>query len=380
MSTELERERDELRNVTADFLAKAQDLGAVRRSLDEGYDRDVWRRMAQELGLTAVGLPESVGGTGESLADLAVITEELGRHLDPGPFLPSIVLGARVLAALDVDEAWIGDILAGKRTVSVVAPEIASLGASNQLAARREGEVIVVEGIAENVVHGDTVDDYLLVVTMPEGLTFARLDVKAPGLHIETVASVDGTRPLADLTFTAVPVEILGEPGTAASVLGSVLVEARIAMAAELVGAAQGALDLTVAYAKERHQFGRAIGSFQSIKHLLVDVMMDIEASRTAVRHAARAVDANDPESCSLSYLCQAVASDAAMKAGKAAVQVHGAIGFTWEHDAHLFLKRAMSGAQLLGSARENRAALAALLLDNDKTGSASATATPGEK
>lgn len=364
MNVDVEREREELREITRGFLSTAQDLAAVRQSLDEGYDRKVWQRMAGELGLTAVGLPESLGGTGESLADLVTITEELGRHLDPGPFIPSVVLGARILAATEADNEWLESVINGEKTVSVDIPSLTSSPSSESIEASVHGDKVSLAGVTRNVLHGDSVDDVLLVVKLSEGRTLVRVNTASEGVSVERLPEVDNTRPLSDILFNGAAGEVLGASGAADSLLETVLISARIALAAELVGVAQGALDLTVSYAKERRQFGRPIGSFQSLKHLLVDVMMDIEASRTAVRHAASAVDAHDPEALSLSHLCQAVASDAAIAAGKAAVQVHGAIGFTWEHDAHLFLKRAMSGARLFGTARDNRSKLAELLLD----------------
>ena len=381
MTARLDRERAELRDVVASFLGRTQDMTAVRHALEQGYDRSVWARMAGELGLTAVGLPEEVGGTGESVSDLIVVTEELGRQLDPGPFVPSVVLGARVLLAAGADSEWTERVIDGSSTISVALPgHHGPHGRKHDpVSVRVDGDCVLVDGTVRDVLHGDSVDDLVVVADTDGGPTLLRIATDAPGVTVTAIASVDLTRPLADVVFDGAPAELLGRPGAAEHVMMPVVRSARIAVAAELVGVAQGALDLTVAHALHRQQFGRAIGSFQAIKHALVDVMMDVEACRTAVRRAAEAVDAYDPEAEQLSLLCQAVSSDAAMQAGKAAIQVHGAIGFTWEHDAHLYLKRAMSGAQLFGSARENRRRLAGLLLDQ-KTTRVADPATPGRK
>lgn len=361
-----ERERDELRSMVATFLDRAQDLTAVRQALETGHDRGTWQRMVTELGLPAIGLPEAVGGTGASLSDLVVVTEELGRHLDPGPFFSHAVLGLRMLVAAGADAATVAGLVEGEATIAVALPD--AEGDAPGATGTVSGQRVTVTGHLRDVIHGADADELLAVARTSAGTSVVRLPLGAPGVTVTPLSAVDQTRPLADVELVGVEADLVGQPGAAAGTVGQVLRDARIALAAEQVGVAAGALDLTVAYAQERHQFGRAIGSFQSIKHLLVDVMMEIEAARTAVRHAAGAVDRGEADLEELSLLCQAVASDAAFAAGKAAVQVHGAIGFTWEHDAHLFLKRAMGDHQLLGTPRQHRQWLAELLLDRPGT------------
>ncbi|GAB3072115.1 acyl-CoA dehydrogenase family protein [Nocardioides zeae] len=353
-------ERDELRSVVRSFLESAQDLAAVRTALEHGHDAKTWTRLTGELGLGAVGLPESHGGTGASLGDLVAVTEELGRLLDPGPYLPSLVLAARLLTAAGGQEDLVAELAEGRR----VATFVAAADDGTPLAAREQDGALVVSGVAPAVVHGATADILVVVADLDGAPTVVLVESGAPGVEVQPLPAVDGTRPLAAVRLTDAPATVVAAGAAARAALAETLCSARIALAAELVGVAQGALDLTTAYAKERQQFGRAIGSFQAIKHRLVDVMMEVEASRTLVRRAAEAVDEADPRAEELSRLCKAAASEAALLAGKASVQVHGAIGFTWEHDAHLFLKRAMGASRLLGSARDHRQHIAALLLD----------------
>ncbi|MDR6174678.1 alkylation response protein AidB-like acyl-CoA dehydrogenase [Nocardioides zeae] len=355
-------ERDELRSVVRSFLESAQDLAAVRAASRSGYDPTTWRRLTEELGLGAVGLPESHGGTGASLGDLVVVTEELGRLLDPGPYLPSLVLAGRLLTAAGGQEGLVAELAEGGRVATLVA---AADGAVALSALERDGALLV-SGAAATVVHGASADDLVVVADLDGAPVVLLVPAGGPGVDVRPLPAVDETRPLAEVELTDAPATLVAGAAAAAQAVADMLCSARIALAAELVGVAQGALDLTTAYAKERHQFGRAIGSFQAVKHRLVDVMMEIEASRTIVRRAAEAVDEADPRAAELSHLCKAAASDAAVLAGKAAVQVHGAIGFTWEHDAHLFLKRALGAGQMLGSARDHRRRIAALLLDGD--------------
>ena len=352
-------ERDELRSTVSTFLHRYQDVAVVRDALDHGWDPGIWGRMTGELGLGAVGLPESHGGTGESLADLVVVTEELGRALDPGPFLPSVVVAARLLAELEGHDSLVTSLAAGAR----VATLIVATGRQGRPVARRHDATYRVSGRVDDVLHATTADTLLVLAELDVGEALFLCTPDAPGLTVHPLPVVDQTRPMADLEFEDVELELVAGVEETSRAVAVASRSARVAVAAELVGVAQGALDLTTAYAKQREQFGRAIGSFQAVKHRLVDVMVEIEASRTIVARAAAAVDEGSPDADELSHICKAVASDAALAAGKAAVQLHGAIGFTWEHDAHLYLKRAMSGAHLLGSARDHRQRLAAMIL-----------------
>jgi alkylation response protein AidB-like acyl-CoA dehydrogenase len=368
MSITFGREQKELQSVVAQFFARSHDLAAVRVATDspDAYDREVWRRMAGDLGLQAVGAPEEAGGTGESMLDVIAVTEQLGRALDPSPYLASIVLAAQAVLRAGGDPKWLDDLVSGTSTATLAVTEGTDpVGTALATTAEGDGDDVRVTGTKRLVLHGAHVDDIIVLAAHPSGPTLVRVHRDAPGLTVTALDAVDRTRPVADITLDDAPGRVIGAAGEGREVVEQVWARARVALAAEQVGAASAALDLVVAYVKERHQFGRPLGSFQSLKHLLTDVMVEIEASRTAVLHAAGAIDAGDADALILGHMAQAVAGDALMLAAKACTQAHGAIAFTWEHDAHLYLKRATGSFQLLGTPRHHRAAIAALLLDD---------------
>ena len=229
------------------------------------------------------------------------------------------------------------------------------------------------------MLHGHLVDSFLVSADSAEGPVLLRVDRDAAGVTCRPLKTLDLTRPLSDVSFADSPAVLVGAPGQGRDILGHVLARAGVALAAEQVGGAERALEMATAYARERVQFGRPIGSFQSIKHLLADVLLELESARSAVQYAAWAFDTRQPDAAELSHVCQAVASEAFVKAAKASIQVHGAIGFTWEHDAHLFFKRASGSHQLLGTPVEHREALAVGLLGApERRGSVSGAAEPG--
>ncbi|MBC7593153.1 MAG: acyl-CoA/acyl-ACP dehydrogenase [Kineosporiaceae bacterium] len=352
----LSNDQVQLKDTVRKFLETQLPLTSVRASSesDEGFDRKIWARMAQELGLHSIGLPEAVGGTGDSLLDQVVVMEQLGRALDPSPYLTTIVLVARALAEAGDAGEHLNALVSGERTASLAL----SAGAT---ACETAGDWKVF-GSSRQVLHGGLVDDLMVLAETAVGPTLLWLGVG--DVSVTTLDTLDLTRPLADLTFNSAPATVIGEPGRGQEVVDTVLARASVALAAEQVGGASRALEMATAYAGEREQFGRPIGSFQSIKHLLADVMMEVESARAAVLYAAWAFDTGDAEAQQLVHLCQAVASEAYLKSAKACIQVHGAIGFTWEHDAHLFFKRASASRQLLGAPQEHRERIAAALLD----------------
>jgi alkylation response protein AidB-like acyl-CoA dehydrogenase len=208
-------------------------------------------------------------------------------------------------------------------------------------------------------------DDLLVLAGTDAGPSLFRVPRNAEGVSTTALEVLDETRPLADVVLRDAPAELIGEQGSGTEPLAAALRRLRVLVAAEQVGSAGRILELTTDYARTRSQFGRPIGSFQAIKHLLADAMLEIEAAKTAVLHAGWAFDHDQPDLEVISRLCLAVAGDAFLGIGKAAIQAHGAIGFTWEHDAHLFLKRATSTRQLFGSSDEHREAIAAAILDS---------------
>jgi alkylation response protein AidB-like acyl-CoA dehydrogenase len=358
----------DLQQTLRKFLEAQLPLTAVRTAMEQGYDAELWSRLVHEVGVAAVGLPESSGGTGDSLLDQIVIATELGRALDPGPYLPSIGVVARVLHEVGLAgsaERWLASVLEGACTA---APAFLEPGSEAVPAARGTKAVLGpdgwrVSGVKRFVIHGGSVDDWLVLAGTDAGPTIFRVSSGAAGAKTTMLNPLDQTRPLVDLTLSDVPAELIGQPGGADAPIAAALRRLRVLAAAEQIGGAERILKLTTDYANTRSQFGRLIGSFQAIKHLLADAMLEIEAAKTAVLHAGWAVDHDQPDLEVVSLLCLAVSGDSYLGVAKAAIQVHGAIGFTWEHDAHLFLKRATAGRQLFGTPDQHREAIAEAIL-----------------
>ncbi|MEU0158538.1 acyl-CoA dehydrogenase family protein [Streptomyces sp. NPDC006261] len=362
-------EQDEIRRTLRDLLAKYSAPGEVRAAVRtaEGHDRALWRRLAQELGLPGLALPEEHGGAGCTATELALACEETGRALVPSPLLATAVLAAPLIAALGTP-AQRGELLpriAGGTLTAALAVPGGSMAAALGLTADnrtggwagggRAGGVQArpgdgdwrLYGEADRVLDGHSAG-LLLVAAHTGGYPRSRtllflVSAGAEGLTRTRLTSMDETRPLARVELRDTPAELLG-PDEAADVCGALAatgLTAAAVLATEAVGAAAGALARTVAYVKEREQFGRAIGSFQAVKHRLADLYVRVEAARSAAYYAAW-----DPAAGPLA-LAQAL--EAARTVAGEAVQLHGGIGFTWEHEAHLYVKRAAADELLFG-------------------------------
>ncbi|MER6191104.1 acyl-CoA dehydrogenase family protein [Streptomyces cyaneofuscatus] len=366
-------EQDEIRRTLRDLLAQHSGPGEVRAAVRtaEGHDPALWRRLAQELGLPGLALPEEYGGAGCTATELALACEETGRALLPSPLLATAVLAAPLITALGTP-AQRADLLPriadGALTAALAVPGgsmAAALGltADNRtggwagggraggVQARRDREGDGrwrLYGEADRVLDGHSAG-LLLVAAHTGGYPRSRTllflaPAQAEGLTRTRLTSMDETRPLARVELRDTPAELLGEDEVASDVCGALAATGHTAaavLAAEAVGAAAGALERTVAYVKEREQFGRAIGSFQAVKHRLADLYVRVEAARSAAYYAAW-----DPAAGPLA-LAQAL--EAARTVAGEAVQLHGGIGFTWEHEAHLYVKRAAADELLFG-------------------------------
>jgi alkylation response protein AidB-like acyl-CoA dehydrogenase len=350
------------------FLAVHMPIEQVRTwsEAGTGCPPEVWQRMTQELGLGAIGFPEEVGGTGDRLLDQIVVAAELGRVLDPSPYFPSIVVVARTVLEAEPESKWLVELLEGTTTASpaMLDPADPTMPTPDGAWASRGDEGWRVTGGRAYVPQGSHVDSFLVLAGSEAGPTLLRVDREATGVSLTDLPTLDLTRPVSQLDLHDVPAELVGEPGGGLAPVYAALNRALVLMAADLSGGARAVLELTTAYAKERCQFDRPIASFQSIKHMLADVLLELEAARSAFLYAAPVLDSGEQEARMLGHLCQAVASEAYVKATRTAIQVHGAIGFTWEHDLHLYFKRATSGAQVLGSPQFHRERIAAALLD----------------
>ena len=363
-------EQDALRHAARSFLADHSDSTQVRAAMqtDAGYDPALWRRLAGELGWTALLVPEPYGGLGLGTIELVALMEEMGAALLCAPFFSTVCLAANVLllgASDELQQRCLPPIAAGEHTATVAWAEANGRWDAAGIAMRAEqrGGEFVLNGSKRFVSDGHTAD--VLIVAAREanstgaaGVSLFVVPAATPGIERRLLPTMDQTRKQAELTFRDVPVPaaaVIGTPGAGWPVLSAALDRAAVALAAEQLGGAQRCLDLSVDYAKQRVQFGRPIGSFQAIKHKCADMLLRVESARSAVYYAAWAASVGDPELPALASLAKAYCSDAYFHCAAEAVQIHGGVGFTWEHDVHLYFKRAKSSETLLGDATYHR-------------------------
>jgi alkylation response protein AidB-like acyl-CoA dehydrogenase len=350
-------EQEELRATARAFLAEHGGPEQVRAAMESelGHDPALWKRIGAELGWTAVAIPEACGGLGLGWVEVVALQEVLGEALFCGPYFATVGLAASALAAAG-DAAqqaeWLGRIAEGASGALASGAGAAVTGGAG-VRCRREGASYVLDGAVRHVVDGHCAELLVVAARSDAGVSLFALSAGADGLERVQLPTVDRTRRLAELRFRGVRVPAgarLGPEGSAGPALERALARGAIALAAEQVGVAQRSLDLAVAYAKERIQFGRPIGSFQAIKHKCADMMVKLEAARSAVYWAGCV--AADPEAKDLALAAsaaKAAASDAAFFAAGSALQIFGGVGFTAEYDIQLYFKRARASAALLG-------------------------------
>lgn len=358
-------EIDALRETVRDFLADRAPIAAVRGGPPAG----LWTELTK-LGLPALGVPEAYGGLGGDFAGPAAVLEELGRALTPVPYLASAVFATELLRRAADEPArrrWLPRLAAGEATATVaLVDERADWLLAGPPPVRLDRSSGRLTGRAAFVTDLDHADVVVVVASTDDGWRLAVVDRRADGLAAHERPATDGTRPLHDLTFDGVAAEVAADADAEAGVRRAVDT-ATVALACEQLGGAQHVLDRTVAYAGQRVQFDRPIGAFQSVKHLLADAFVANEAAAAAVRHAVTVVPAgSDADLAIATAVAKSAVSDAYWSAARAAVQVHGAIGFTWEHDMHLFLRRALVSRVQFGSAEQHRERVARVLLDGD--------------
>ncbi|HEX3705903.1 MAG TPA: acyl-CoA dehydrogenase family protein [Mycobacteriales bacterium] len=355
----LRPEHDELRTSVRKFLADTSPEPAVRAVMEtsQGYDSNVWRRACAELGLAALTVPEQYGGSGYSFVEAGVVLEESGRVLWPSPFFATTVLATTALLAS-------GDTSAAADFLPAIASGglRATVATSGALHAAPTSDGWQVTGASAYVVDGHTAELILVLAETETGLSLFAVDGHASGLTREAQSTMDLTRKLAKLRFDAAPARLIGSAGSGTDLRERVLAVAAVGLAAEQVGGAQRVLELTVDYVKERKQFGRAIGSFQAVKHRCADMLVDVESARSVMVHALWAVAADSDELAEDAAVAKVFCSDAFLSCAGAAIQLHGGIGFTWEHPAHLFFKRAKSGQLMFGDPVHHRRLLGDLL------------------
>ncbi|MEY4159954.1 MAG: hypothetical protein RLZZ136_575 [Pseudomonadota bacterium] len=332
--------------VRAFFSENATSERTRKAMAAEGIDRDLWSAFCTELGLAGVGLPEEHGGAGLGMVEFAIVAEAAGAQISAIPLL-GLATAAQALSAGGSPAqkaAWLPGLISGE--VIAASAETGALSANGTL----------LSGTVEFVPHGGVADLFVFVSQDSAWLVRAA----SPGVTITSHVTMDQTRPFATVTLEQVEAEPLADPAAALQALHA---SGWICLAAEALGGAQASLDRTVAYAKERVQFGRQIGSFQAYKHRLADVMIEIEQARSAVYWAACAVDEGADETELALHAAKSFAADTFFMAAGNMIQLHGGIGFTWEHDAHLFFKRARAIQSMLGNGNFHREQVAQMIL-----------------
>ena len=353
---------DELRKNVRRFLERYSTEEDVRRLMDDaqGYDPQVWQVMAEQLGLQGLIVPERYGGSGFGARELGIVLEEMGAALLASPFFATVVLAGNTLLSCGDDgaqERYLPSLASGELIATLAVSEDA--GGWDDTAVRLRGVHTdagwVLDG-AKRYVLDAHISDLLLVVARTErGLSLFAVEPATASCAIEVETTLDATRKLSRVTFAGTPATLIGTEGEAWPGVRRALRLAAGALATEQVGVAQRVLDLTVAYGKVRHQFGRPVGSFQAVKHRLADMLVEVESARSAADDAVRAAaeDADDLELAA--SVAKAVCCDVAYRCAAQAIQLHGGIAFTWEHPAHLYFKRATSSQFLLGTSRHHR-------------------------
>jgi len=357
-------DQDELRRAARRFLAVASSEERVRSVMEteQGYDSTTWERLSEELAWTALTIPEEYGGLGMSYLDLHPLMEEMGRSLLCSPFFSTICLGANALMLGGADlhkERYLPGIAAGETTATLAYAEKNNRMDAEGVEATysRNGTGYILRGGKSYVVDGHTAA--LLVIAArtensngSKGVSLFLVPGDTEGLRRTWLPTMDQTRRLASIELSDVVVPhdaLLGEEGRGWALCERTLDLARIALAAEQVGAAEMCLDMAVEYAKVRKQFGRPIGSFQAIKHKCADMLMMVESARSAAFYASALAGQGEADLEEAASSAKAFCSDTFFHCAAENIQIHGGIGFTWEHPAHMYFKRAKATETLFG-------------------------------
>lgn len=348
-------ERAELRSAVRDLLREDCTEEHVRQAMTsaDGYDRALWRKLAAQ-GVAGLLADPEYGGVGLGAMELEAVAEETGAALLPAPFLTSAVLTVALTEAAGTDEdraRLLPDLADGTRigTVAVTGPR--GTWTADGVAVRADGDTL--HGTAHYVLHGQVADLLLVVADVDVGVGVFEVAPDAPGLSRKPATVFDPTVPLSDYTFDGVPARRLGTAGWEA--VQRALDLAVIALAGEQAGGARRIFDITVEYLKTRIQFGRAIGSYQALKHMAADLLLEVESATSAAQNAAARFDADPGAADAAIALAGFACAEAYHTTAMQAIQMHGGIGFTWEHPAHLFLRRARTGVPLFGSPAQFR-------------------------
>jgi alkylation response protein AidB-like acyl-CoA dehydrogenase len=354
-------EQEQFRAAIRRFLQEKAPPTAVRRLMDtaEGYDPEIWRQLNDQLALPGIHIPEHYGGAGFGMVELCIVMEEMGRALLCAPYFSTAVLATNAILNAGTDaqkSSLLPDLASGARLAALAVTEPNSQWDPQTIAlvATPVADGFLLEGAKSYVVDGHVADLLVVAGRVPgtaggEGLALFTVSADANGVERHLLESMDATRKLARIDFHGVPAQLLGNVQDGAKSLVRTLDQAAIALANEMVGGAQALFDSAVNYAKLRVQFGRTIGSFQAIKHKCADMLLEMELAKSAAYYAAQAAAADDPEWPALACVAKATASEMYLHIAAECIQIHGGIGFTWDHDTHLWFKRAKSSEVFLG-------------------------------
>jgi len=359
-------EQDQLREFVRSFMEDKSSEATVRELMDteDGFDPAVWSQMAEQLGLQSLIIPEEYGGQGFGYVELIIVLEEMGRRLLCAPFFSTVVLGANTLIHSGDDAAkaeLLPGIASGETLATLALAEESGKWNESGVAmtATADGDSWKLSGTKMYVLDGHTANLIIVAARTDAGVSLFHLNDDAEGMTRTALVTMDQTRKQARITFDNTPATLLGTDGEGWAVLERVLDLAAVGLAAEQVGGAQVCLDMSVEYAKVRVQFGRPIGSFQAIKHKCADMLLEVESAKSAAYYAGWCAAELNDELPSVASLAKSYCSEAYFHAASENIQIHGGIGFTWEHPAHLYFKRAKSSELLFGDPTYHRELLA---------------------
>jgi alkylation response protein AidB-like acyl-CoA dehydrogenase len=352
-----------LKDTARKFFAGECPIATVRKIMETetAYDAALWSKLA-EPGFAGIITPEEFGGMGLGKVELALLMEEAGYALLPGPFFSTVALAGPVIDALATPaqkKKYLERIAAGQARSTVALVEAGGSWSPAGLETSADGDKLT----GTKLFVSDAAAADFIIVAARNGV-FA-VDAKAPGLRVHPMKGIDLTRRLYSVEFRETPAERLGGNGSLAQALDV----ATLALSAELVGGMQRVLETTVAYAKTRKQFGKPIGIFQAVQHLCADMYLETESSRSAAYYASWALEENTPDAALAVSVAKMYASDASRTVGNRGIQVHGGMGFTWENDIHLYYRRAKASETMLGDATFHRERIAKSVIDAAEAG-----------
>lgn len=377
MNFTFSEEQEQLREFVRNFLQDKSPETAVREQMDTevGYDTQVWAQMAEQMGLQALAIPEEYGGQGFGFVEQTVVLEEMGRALLCAPYFSSCVLASNTLLQGGDEEAkkaHLPGIASGQTRATLafteengrwdeagITMQASPANSNGQPSGQSNNNSWTLDGTKMYVLDGHTANLILVAARTDAGVSLFSVAADAEGLTRTPLSTMDQTRKQAKLEFSSVTASLIGQDGSGWDVLSTVLDLAAVALAAEQVGGAQMCLDMSVEYAKVRVQFGRPIGSFQAIKHKCADMLLEVESAKSAAYYASWCAAEMNDELGQVASLAKSYCSEAYFHAAAENIQIHGGIGFTWEHPAHLYFKRAKSSELLFGDPTYHRELLA---------------------